>query len=61
MEMNDNMSVNIYDKETGELIQIAGNANSVIITVGTNGELLLANGVAGGEYRCTFSYPVAEQ
>ena len=24
------MSVNIYDKETGELIKIAGNANSVI-------------------------------
>ena len=30
------MSVNIYDKEKGELIKIAGNANGVIDDIGTS-------------------------
>ena len=34
--------------------------NTAIILIGKNGELNLRKGVAGKEYRCTFSYPVAE-
>ena len=34
--------------------------NTVIILIKKNGELNLRKGVAGGEYRCTFSYPVSE-
>lgn len=41
---------------------IASNAtdtNTPLLLVGTDGELFLSKGVAKGEYRCTFSYPVA--
>ena len=34
--------------------------NTVIITIGKSGELNLTKGVAKGEYRCTFSYPISQ-
>ena len=38
----------------------ATDTNTPLLLVGTDGELFLSKGVAKGEYRCTFSYPVAE-
>ena len=49
-----------YCKTMG-VASVSNDINTVSMIIGTSGELLLANGVAKGEYRCTFSYTVAEQ
>ena len=38
----------------------ATDTNTPLLFVGTKGELFLSKGLANGDYRCTFSYPVAE-
>ena len=48
-----------YCKTIG-VIKNIDDTNTVTMIIGKNGELNLTKGVAGGEYRCTFSYPVAE-
>ena len=50
---------NQYCKTMG--IASTSDTNMVTMIIGLNGELNLTKGVAGGEYRCTFSYPVASQ
>ena len=37
----------------------ATDTNTPLLFVGTKGELFLSKGLANGDYRCTFSYPVA--
>ena len=49
---------NQYCKTIG-VIKNIDDTNTVTMIIGLNGELNLTKGVAGGEYRCTFSYPVA--
>ena len=41
---------------------IAGTSdtNTITMIIWSEGDLNLMKGVAGGEYRCTFSYPVSE-
>ena len=48
-----------YCKTIG-VIKNIDDTNTVLITIGKNGELNLTKGVAGGEYRCTFSYPISQ-
>ena len=48
-----------YCKTIG-VIKNLDDTNTVLMIIWKNGELNLTKGVAGGEYRCTFSYPVAD-
>ena len=49
-----------YCRTFGVSSVITDAGTPIIITVGNSGELNLSYGKAGGEYRCTFSYPIIQ-